>query len=92
MGEVQCIFIFQGVTFHWERGGGMDHRVILGVVMRTNILRLDVPFSINKSQIHVSSQLHATPSFISLFTVKCFGSNCKLSSCLLEMFIQENYL
>jgi len=38
MGEVQYIFLFQGVTSHWERGGGMDHRVILGVVMRTNIL------------------------------------------------------
>ena len=88
MGEVQYIFLFQRVTSHWERGGGMDHRVILGVVMRRYILRLDVPFGV-KSQVRVSDQSHRTPSFIRLFTVTCFGCNCKLSSCLLEMLIQE---
>jgi len=67
----------------------MNHRVILSVVMRTNILRLHVLFGVNKSQVHVSNQSHKTPSFITLFTVTCFGFNCKLSSCLLEMLIQE---
>ena len=38
MGEVQYIFRFRGVTSHGERGGGLDHGVILGEVMRTNIL------------------------------------------------------
>lgn len=56
MGEVEYIFLFQGVTSHWERGGGMDHRVILGVVMRTDVLRVDVPFDVNKSQVQVSNQ------------------------------------
>jgi len=36
----------------------MDYRVILGVVMRTNILRLDVPFCVNKSQVHVSNYFY----------------------------------
>jgi hypothetical protein len=85
MGEVQYTFLFQGVTSHWERGGGMDHRVILGVVMRTYILRLDVPFGVNKSQVHISNQSRATPSCIGLFTITCFDCNYELSSCLLEI-------
>jgi hypothetical protein len=68
-------------TQHLQRDSGhMTMRAGMTSDSLVLILRWDIFFGVNRSQVHALNQLHKTPVLIYLFTATCFGSKCVPSS------------